>query len=223
MNYPYPITTSPYIQAAMSQAVQAFMSGGPLPSNCGFVAMPFPQLLPPTYPQSTPYYGPSPYTNVPAPSPPQKYNYPVVPYKQPSKRKSSRQPHSNIYNSTSFDSYMENLSWSRIFDRPNRKNSKPQTRQQQQQQKTEAQTTQKNSRSGSSSSSSSSSSASDETIRRVNVANNPLSTNDHLKQQTKSNLPFKYSSEFVPGLNGQQQQTQSQKIKSNDVFIIKKA
>ena len=216
MNYPYPITASPYIQAAMSQAVQAYMIGAPLPSNCTFMAMQLPSVLP-----STLYYTPSPHTHPPAPRRPQNYNYPIVPYTPSSKKKPPQQPHSNIYNSTSFDSYMESLSWSRLFNRPSRKNARPQRQQKAQ---TEAQQAQKQTRSDSSSSSSSSSSstASDETIRRVNVINNQLPTNDNLKQQTKGTLPFKYSSEFVPGLNGQPHHIQSQKIKSNDVFIIKK-
>jgi hypothetical protein len=227
MNYPFP-TSSPYIQAAMTQAVQALMSGGQLPPNCVFMAMPLQQvqqMLPQLmmnpalvgrdqmmYSQPTPYYGQLPYTNNHVPSPPQNYNYPVVPYKTSSKNKSS-QPHSNIYNSTSFDSYMEHLSWSRIFDRPHRKNSKPQNAEQ------ALGNTSKKSRSNSSSSSSSSSSTtSDETIRRVNVSTKQ-SSNGNSKQQTKGSLPFKYSSEFVPGVGKQQA---SQKIKSNDVFIIKK-
>jgi len=214
---------------AMAQAIQAFMSGGPLPPNCFIVAIPFhqaqhilPQLMMSTalfggdqmmYHQQSSYYGPSPYTSNPqqlALEHQQNYNYPIVPYKQ-SKKKTShpKQPHSNIYNSTSFDSYMEKLSWSRLFDRPSRKTA---------QQKTSKK---------SGSHSSSSSTVSDETIRRVNVANNQPITNTNSKQeqeqqqQTKGSLPFKYSSEFVPGINKQQEK--SQKIKSNDVFIVKKS
>jgi hypothetical protein len=239
MNYPFS-TPSPYIHAAMSQAIQAMVFGCPLSSNCVLMAMPFqqaqqilPQLMmnaarggdPIIYPQQTPYYGPSPYANnfsspytnnLPpnALAPQQNYNYPIVPYKE-SKKKSSypQQPHSNFYNSSSFDSYMENLSWSRLFDRPSRKNSQPKNQEQ-----TSIKTSKK---SRSDSSTSSSSTTSDETIRLVNVTNKP-SSNIDFKQQTKGSLPFKYSSEFVPGIGKQQQQHQSQKIKSNDVFIIKK-
>jgi len=86
MNYPYPITASPYIQAAMSQAVQAYMIGAPLPSNCTFMAMQLPSVLP-----STPYYTPSPHTHPPAPRRPQNYNYPIVPYTPSSKKKPPQQ------------------------------------------------------------------------------------------------------------------------------------
>jgi hypothetical protein len=218
MNYPFLPQPSPYIHAAMSQAIQAFMLGGPLPNNCVIMAMPLqhaqqilPQLLmnpalggdPMIYPQQTPYYGSSPYTNNP-PVPQQNYNYPIVPYKQPKGKTSHpKQPHSNIYNSSSFDSYMNNLSWSRLFDHPSRKNTKKQ----------------KSKESRSNSSSSSSSTTSDETIRRVTVANKQQPSNTNSKQQTKGSLPFKYSSESVPGVGKQQQ---NEKIRSNDVFIIKK-
>ncbi len=229
MNYQF-ATPSPYMHAAMSQAVQAMMSAGPLPPNCVIMAMPFqqaqqilPQLMmnpgmgidPMIYSQPTSYYGPSPYVNNLPPHPlpsQQNYNYPIVPYKNSKKKSSSPlQPHSNIYNSSSFDSYMHHLSWSRLFDRPSRKNSKQgQTTGNQQKSK---------SNSSSSSSSSTSSTTSDETIRRVNVTNKPSSSsNIDSKQQTKGSLPFKYSSEFIPGIGKQQ----SQKIKSNDVFIVKK-
>jgi hypothetical protein len=224
MNYPFS-TPSPYIHAAMSHAFQAMMAGGALPPNCVIMAMPMqqaqqilPQLMrnsvmgggPMTYPQPPPYYGPSPYTNNP-PLPQQNYNYPIVPYKN-SKKKHSHppQPHSNIYNSSSFDSYMDDLSWSRLFDHPSRKNYKHQPQQNQ-----TSGNSSKPQRSDSSTSSSST--TSDETIRRVNVTNKQ-SSNINFKQQTKGSLPFKYSSEFVPGIGKQQ----SQKIKSNDVFIIKK-
>jgi len=76
---------------------------------------------------------------------------------------------------------------------------------------------QSSSTTSSSTTTSSSSTTSDETIRRVNVTNKP-SSNNNSKQQTKGSLPFKYSSEFIPGINKQQ----TQNIKSNDVFIIKK-
>jgi hypothetical protein len=232
MNYSFQVP-SPYMHPAMAQAIQALMSGGPLPTNCVIVAIPFhqaqhilPQLMMSTalfggdqmmYHQQSSYYGPSPYTSNPqqlALEHQQNYNYPIVPYKQ-SKKKSShpKQPHSNIYNSTSFDSYMEKLSWSRLFDRPSRKTV---------QKKTQDKTSKK-----SGSHSSSSSTVSDETIRRVNVTNNQPISNTNSKQeqqqqqQTKGSLPFKYSSEFVPGISKQPEK--SQKIKSNDVFIVKKS
>ena len=218
MNYPFP-THSSYMHAAMSQAVQALMSAGPLPPNCVIMALPLqqaqqilPQLMmspdPIIYSQPGAYYGPSPYTNNPLPQPrPANYNYPIVPYKPPKKKSSGpQQPHSNIYNSSSFDSYMHHLSWSRLFDRPSRKKPKEQA------------STNPPKKARTDSSSSTSSTTSDETIRRVNVTNKPSTSNVDSKQQTKGSLPFKYSSEFVPGIGKQQ----SQKIKSNDVFIVKK-
>jgi hypothetical protein len=102
---------------------------------------------------------------------------------------------------------MDDLSWSRLFDHPSRKHYKQQNQPSGNSSKPQR----------SDSSTSSSSTTSDETIRRVNVTNKQ-SSNINFKQQTKGSLPFKYSSEFVPGIGKQQ----SQKIKSNDVFIIKK-
>jgi len=232
MSYPFSVP-SPYMHPSMGQAIQAFMQGGPLPNNCVLFAIPLhqaqqilPQLMmstalggdPMMYHQQSPYYGQSPYASNPqqlAVAHQQNYNYPIVPYKQ-SKKKSShpKQPHSNIYNSSSFDSYMDKLSWSRLFDRPSRKTTKQQTQDK----------ISKKSGSHSSSSSSSSSTISDETIRRVNVTNNQPTVNTNPKQQQqqpKGSLPFKYSSEFIPGTGKQLQE--SQKIKSNDVFIIKKS
>jgi len=235
MNYPFS-TPSPYIHAAMSQAVQAIMSGGPLPPNCVVMALPFqqaqqmlPQLMMNSglcggdamiYPQQTPYYGQSLYTNNPQTNAlvPQNYNYPIVPYTK-SKKKTSQphQPHSNIYNSSSFDSYMDSLSWSRLFDRPSRKNSK-----QQNQDQTSVNSSKKQkSNSSTSSSSSSSSTTSDETIRRVNVTNKP-SSNNNSKQQTKGSLPFKYSSEFIPGGAKPKSNKKESKVKSDDIFVVKK-
>lgn len=220
MNYPFP-TPSPYMHAAMSHAVQAMMAGASLPPNCMIMAMPMqhaqqmlPQLM--MNAQQAPYYGPPSYINNHQPHAqpaPQNYNYPIVPYQKTKKRSSHpQQPHPNIYNSSSFDSYMHHLSWSRLFDRPSRKNNKPQNSNQ-----TSAETSKKARSTSSSSSSSSSSTTSDETIRRVNVTNRPAANLDG-KQQTKGSLPFKYSSEFVPGIGKQP----SQKIKSHDVFFIKK-
>ena len=243
MNYPF-ATPSPYIQAAMAQALQALMSGGPLPPNCVVMAMPYSQgqqMLPPMmmngatgpaadpihYPSPMGYYGQvplSPYTNNPASravvphsgNNAPNYNYPVVSHKDSHKSKKKttthQQPHSNIYNSASFDSYMRHLSWSRLFDHPPRKNSKEQNPGVINQDGNAAQ----NPRS-SSTGSSTSSTTSDETIRRVNVTNQQAS-NVSSKQQPKGSLPFKYSSEFVPGAAKQP----SQKIKSNDIFVVRK-
>lgn len=217
MNYPYPSPPASYMHPSMSQAIQAFMLGGQLPPNCVIMAIPLqqaqqilPQLLmnsglnnggdPMVYPPQPSYYGPVPQRN---------YNYPIVPYKKSKKKISHpQQPHPNFYNSSSFDTYMEDLSWSRLFDRPSRRTSKQQD------------SVSKKSRSNSSSTETST--TSDETIRRVNVPNKQTSSsNTTSKQQTKGSLPFKYSSEFVPGIA--KQQHQGKKIKSNDVFIIKKA
>ncbi|CAF0867826.1 unnamed protein product [Adineta ricciae] len=244
MNYPYP-TPTPYIQAAMSQAVQAIINGTPLPPNCLVMAVPYQQVSPMmpqirmphqalpakdqlVLTQKSPYYGPSPYRNPPpstrAPLPPQPFNYAIVPYMSKSKPKGKhRQPlHSNLYNSSSFDSYMRNLSWSRLFDhRPSQKTSKRAsqdeaiTNSEKKSSPTKKQESHSSLSSSSSSSSSTSSTTSDETIRRVTVTSRPPS-NMNTKQQTKGSLPFKYSSEFLPGIGKQQ-------VKPNDVFIINKA
>lgn len=244
MNYPFS-TATPYIQAAMSQAVQAIMSGAPLPPNCLVMAVPYqpvhamrPQVrMPPAIAgndqmapaQKSPYYGPSPYRNPPAatrgpmPPPPQNYNYALVPFVNTTKPKGKhrQQIHPALYNSSSFDSYMRNLSWSRLFDRrPSQKNGKRPSGEESatySDKKTSAASKKppsKSSLTASSSSSSSSSTTSDETIRRVTVSSRPPS-NLNTKQQTKGSLPFKYSSEFIPGLG-------KQHVKPNDVFIIKK-
>lgn len=205
MNYPYP-PSSPYIHAAMSHALQVMMSGAPLPPNCLIMAMPIPSGQPmlPQLMINSPYYAPSPYTKNTRHQPtPPKANYPIVSYKK-LKRKVPVQPHPNIYNSSSFDSYMHHLSWSRLFDRPSRKTVKPPI-------PSEALKTPRLN-----SSSSSSSTTSDETIRRVDVTNKPPNNPDS-KQPINGTLPFKYSSEYIPGIG-----KQSQKLKSNDVFFIKK-
>lgn len=284
----HPYSTSPYIQNAMAHAVQAIMSGGPLPANCFVTTIPiqqaqqmFPQMM--NYgiggsaymynPQAA-YYGqlyqpqiaqypynlPPPVSNVLVPHtnyPPQvydnqNYNYPVVPYDYSNKNGSSKKhrhskhdpniPHSNVYNSSSFDSEMRNLSWSRLFaDQQHRRQSKQQRsgqtaiiyngKDKQQNESSDTFTITSSSGSGSGSSST----TSDETIRRVNVMRNqPSAPSTTSKQQTKGSLPFKYSSEFVPGNNKQQQQQQHQqqksqksnkkemKVRPDDVFFIKK-
>ncbi|CAF0828310.1 unnamed protein product [Rotaria sp. Silwood1] len=237
MNYPYP-TSSPYMQAAMSQAVKTVMNGGALPPNCRFMPMPFqqvqqmlPQLMrtpaigskdPNIFPPQTSYYSPSPYTNKPQPRGPiprQNYKYPMVAYKnnnKKSKKPIRQQPHSNIYNSSSFDSYMRNLSWSRLFNHRHRKSSKQRSQDHPSTNYDKKSNSSEKQRSNSSTTTSSST-TSDETIRRVNVVNKP-SSNINPKQPTEGSLPFKYSSEFVPGTSKQQPQS----IKSNDVFIVKK-
>ncbi|CAF2389889.1 unnamed protein product [Rotaria sp. Silwood2] len=240
MNYPYP-TSSPYMQATMSQAVQAIMTGGALPPNCLFMPMPFqqaqqilPQLMmtsgigskdPNVFPPQTPYYNPPPYSNNPQTRgriPQKNYKYPMVTYKnnnnnnnKKSKKPIRQQHHSNIYNSSSFDSYMRNLSWSRLFHRHPQKSSKQRSQDHTTVNYDKKSNSSKQQRSNSSTSSSST--TSDETIRRVNVTTKQ-SSNINPKQQTKGSLPFKYSSEFVPGIGKQQPQN----IKSNDIFIVKK-
>lgn len=209
MNYPYP-PPSPYMHAAMSHALQAMMSGAPLPPNCVIMAMPISSGQP-MHPQlmiNSPYYAQRTYTKNTRHQPtPPKQNYPIVSYKK-LKRKPV-QPHPNIYNSSSFDSYMHHLSWSRLFDRPSRKkNVKPSI---------PAEVPKAPRLNSSSSSSSSSSTTSDETIRRVDVTNKP-STNPDPRQQINGTLQFKYSSEYIPGIGKQQ----SQKLKPNDIFFIKK-
>ena len=231
MNYPFP-SNSPYMQAAMAQAVQAMMSGGPLPPNCLVMSMPFqqaPHIYPQSdqlvYPQQGSFYGPQPssaYTNASplralAAYTPPNYNYPIVPQQKnrsKSKKKSRQQPHSNIYNSSSFDTYMHDLSWSRLFGHHSRKSSKQsgQTGASNTRQQDEKSNASKKQR-ASSSDSSTSSTTSDETIRRVNVVNQQKSSTPS-KQPPKGSLPFKYSSEFVPGLGKQQPpKTKSQEKK----------
>ncbi|CAM4912815.1 unnamed protein product [Rotaria socialis] len=242
MNYQFQ-TSSPYVQAAMSQAVQSMLNGGSLPPNCVVMSVPFQQvqqMLPPfmmnspfggndpkVFPQKIPYYNLSPYSNnsqARAIMHQQNYNYPAATHKnntninnKKSKKSNHQQPHANVYNSASFDSYMRHLSWSRLFDHSSRKNSKQQNQDEAPINYEKGSNASKNQRSNSSSSSSSST-TSDETIRQVNVINKQSSNIDP-KQQTTGTLPFKYSSEFVPGFGKQQQ---SQNVKSNDVFILKK-
>lgn len=242
MNFPFQ-AASPYIQAAMAQAVQAMMSGGPLPPNCVVMTIPYQSgqpIFPPMmmggsaagtvdgsiFPPSGPFFGaattPSPYGAVPptralvpfAPNgqPTANYNYPIVSKKskKKAKKQSRNQPHSNIYNSSSFDTYMRDLSWSRLFDHHSTKNPKQASQEEPsiatQDDKSSASRKQRST----SSSSSTSSTTSDETIRRVNV-NNQQNNNLAGKQTTKGTLPFKYSSEFIPGVvKGQQQQPQPQ-------------
>ncbi|CAF1563036.1 unnamed protein product [Rotaria magnacalcarata] len=241
MNYQFQ-TSSPYVHAAMSQAVQSILNGGPLPPNCLVMSVPFQQvqqMLPPfmmkppfgdidpkVFPQQIPYYNLSPYLNnsqARAIMPQQNYNYPLATYKnnaninnKKSKKTNHQQPHANVYNSASFDSYMRHLSWSRLFDHSSRKTFKQQNHDEAPINYEKGSNSSKNQRLNSSSSSSST--TSDETIRQVNVSNKQSSNIDP-KQQTKGTLPFKYSSEFVPGVGKQQQ---SQNIKPNDVFIVKK-
>ena len=212
MNFPFS-TPSPYLQAAMAQAVQAMMSGGPLPPNCVVMSIPY-QPGQPIFPPTNPF---SPFpTNsqtralVPFVNNGQQisanYNYPIVSSnnsKKKSKKLNRHQPHSNIYNSSSFDTYMKDLSWSRLFDHHSGKTTKVPA-----QDSTSIATQDEKSNSSkkqrsNSSSSSNSSTTSDETIRRVNVTSQQT---NHLngKGTTKGSLPFKYSSEFVPGLAKQQ-------------------
>ncbi len=264
---------SPYIQTAMAQAMQAIITGSPLPPNCMVVTIPiqqaqqmFPQLMmnyasgggAMTFPQQPSYYDQlyqpqiSPYQNQPLSNAvvpysnyySQGYNQPIVPYtdyNHKSKKKNRNgknnrlEPHSNVYNSSSFDSDMDNLSWSRLFGTHNHIRHSKQQKQDQAalnyNQKYKRQDRAADSLTSSSSSSSStttsSSTTSDETIRRVNLSTKqPSSQSSSLKQQTKGSLPFKYSSEFVPGTGKQQQSQKSNKketkVKYDDVFVVKK-
>ena len=193
-------------------------------------------------PMSTPYmdYPQSnalvPYTN--AYNPPfhaQNYNYPMIGYNKSKKkgryrRKTHSEPHSNVYNSSSFDTHMENLSWSRLFGNHHHHHhrqsyygtrdsatpsydhktnpSKKMTRRDRHR-------------------SSSTSTTSDETIRRVNLsAQQAATTSSSSKQQqpTKGSLPFKYSSDFVPGTGGKQSTKKTnrkeERLRSDDVFVV---
>jgi hypothetical protein len=258
MNYPYSI--SPNIQAAMLQAMQAIMSGGPLPPHCFIVTIPiqqaqqiFPQLMlnyasgggATMYPQQYgQVYQPqiSSYPAIQAPSQPvapysnyysQGYNYPVVPYvdhNNKSKKKASYgkreplQPHSNVYNSSSFDSHMDNLSWSRLFSRHHSK-QKDHAALNHDKKSGSSKKQQDTTLNSLTSTTSSSTTTSDETIRRVNVSTKPPSGSSSSKLLPKSSLPFKYSSEFIPGTGKQPTQKASKKdfkIKSDDVFVVKK-
>lgn len=163
-------------------------------------------------------------------------NYPMIGYNK-SKKKGRRgrqgrsEPHSNVYNSSSFDSHMANLSWSRLFERhhrrhhsqPNKRNSNALSYDQ----KSASPKQHGGPRSGRRSSSASSTTTSDETIRRVNLSSKQGSTVSAPKQQTKSSLPFKYSSEFIPGIAGKQSSQKpsrkEDKVRSDDVFVVQKS
>jgi hypothetical protein len=210
------------------------------------------------YQQSPPSNALVPYSNYYPQAYDPNYNYPVVPYHDPNSKsnkknrhgkKNRTEPHSNVYNSSSFDTDMRNLSWSRLFG------THHQHRQPKKQGSDQAalRYDQKNKQRGKSSdsftttSTTSTSTTSDETIRRVNVSNKQPSSStaapssSSSKQQPKGSLPFKYSSEFVPGTGKQQQQQQQPppssqqppqppkptkketKVKSDDVFVVKKS
>ncbi|CAF2392923.1 unnamed protein product [Rotaria sp. Silwood2] len=274
-------SVSPYIQTTMAQAMQAILTGSPLPPNCFVVAIPMnqaQQMFPPlmmnyetggsamAFSQPSSYYGQlyqsqtGPYPNnqqlnaiLPYPNHysqgyNQNRNYPVIPYvdnnnqsnkKNRHDKKYRSEPHSNVYNSSSFDTNMENLSWSRLFghhhhhrhqSKPRKQDQgaigyeqKPHSIKQEQQQKpahpVDSVTL------SSLSSTSSSSTPSDESIRRVNVSTKqPAALSSSKQQQTKGSLPFKYSSDFVPA-NGKQQLQKSNKhdtkVKADDVFFVK--
>jgi hypothetical protein len=171
------------------------------------------------------------------------YNYPTVSHKNRTKSKNTthHQPHSNVYNSSSFDTYMHNLSWSRLFDHHQHQHNH--SRKSSKQDSTPGNVDQKSNSlkkpRADSTDSSTSSTTSDETIRRVNVANQQTTSTTATatatvaagvsatvtagaataKLPTKGSLPFKYSSEFVPGLDKQQLQNG----KSRDVSQTKKA
>jgi len=177
-----------------------------------------------------------PYSNYYAQGYNQNYNYPAVAYAgyddkskkiDPYGKTNHSAPHSNVYNSSSFDSYMRNLSWNRLFGDHHPKQPNRDQAALSYDQKTDS-TKQQGTHSGSSSTlsslttSTSSSTTSDETIRRVDVSNNQPSGS---KQQTKSSLPFKYSSEFIPGsekASSQKSSKKGSKVKIDDVFVVKK-
>ena len=162
----------------------------------------------------------------------QNYHYPMLPYidyknqfkkKTPHDKAYHLQPHSNVYNSSSFDTDMNNLSWSRLFGHHHSKQQKLNSNTLNYEQKIALSKNQQ-ALSTNSFSSSSSSTPSDETIRRVNVSSKPQPAVSFLKQQPKGGLPFKYSSELIPRMGRQQQQSNKKplKIKVDDIFIIKK-
>ena len=172
-----------------------------------------------------------PYSQPHAQAYPQYPNYPAVSYKK-SKRGARSQPHPNVYNSGSFDSRMDNLSWSRLFGRPHdRQHSGRANRDStalhydskslsSKQQGNYSEST--SSTSSSSSSGSSTTTTSDETIRRVNLANKQAAGSASSKQQTRGSLPFKYSSEFIPGTGKPRSSHRDVgKHRSDDIFIVK--
>lgn len=213
---------------------------------------PYGQLYQPqigSYPINQPAIAPPPYYAL---GYGQNYNYPLVPYYGPQQQQQQYQskkntrrgkrnrtdPHSNVYNSSSFDTDMDNISWSRLFGNQHHRQQSKQTNSDQAALNYERKGQQRGQSSGSSDTSSSSfttsSTTSDETIRRVNVTTNPpTGPASSLKQQTKGSLPFKYSSEFVPGTGKQQPgpppapstgkgTKKEMKLRSDDVFIVKK-
>jgi hypothetical protein len=210
------------------------MMFSPQPSYYGQVYPP--QLGP--YQNNQPSNALVPYSNYYPPGYEQNYNYPVAPYhdsdhkskkKHGHGKKNRSEPHSNVYNSSSFDSDMRDLSWSRLFSTHHHHHSKKQDQAAlSYDKKTKQQNQSSDSLTSTSTSSSSSSTTSDETIRRVNVSTKQPSAPSSLssKQQTKGSLPFKYSSEFIPGIGKQQQAQRSNKkeakFKSDDIFVVKK-
>ncbi|CAM4746798.1 unnamed protein product [Rotaria magnacalcarata] len=182
----------------------------------------------------------------------QNYNYPIVPYTDHSSKSKRKhrpgagyrsEPHSNVYNSSSFDTHMENLSWSRLFNHHHHHHHHHHQHHQhdsKQRQKNQGaisyepkgapskaqQPKAGNARTLSTlSSTSSSSTPSDESIRRVTVTVKPPTDMSMPQPQTNGSLPFKYSSEFVPGSGKQSSQKlhkKDTKVRSDDVFIIKK-
>ncbi|CAF0972199.1 unnamed protein product [Adineta steineri] len=198
-----------------------------------------------SYPDSQQSNAVVPYSNYYAQGYNQNYSYPPSAQYSESDGSSSQQrkppsrtnkkknsgPHSNVYNSSSFDSYMRNLSWSRLFERHHTKEPKKDQAALSYDQKSKSSNKQPSHSDNSSTlssltSSSSSSTTSDETIRRVDVSSKPPSgTSSSSKQQTKSSLPFKYSSEFIPGAVSKEQAQKAKKeskVKIDDVFLVKK-
>ncbi|UJR35365.1 hypothetical protein I4U23_028122 [Adineta vaga] len=193
------------------------------------------------YPENIPNNAVVPYQNYYPQGYNTNYNYPIVPYngdsdnkskkKTRESRKKTTEPHSNVYNSSSFDSYMRHLSWSRLFERHhNKEQMKDQAALSYDQKSTplkkqRSQSANSSTLSSLTSSSSSSSTTSDETIRRVDVSTKQSNgTSSSTKQQVKSSLPFKYSSEFIPGTGKEQtsKPKKESKVKIDDVFVIKK-
>lgn len=175
-----------------------------------------------------------PYTNQFSPvfqSP--QFNYPMLDYNQHKNQKTPGKVghngmHSNVYNSSSFDSHMENLSWSRLFGHQRKVHPSKAIGHRQAaidyQNKGNGAKKQPG-QTGSRSSSMSSTTTSDETIRRVNLATKQASNPATLKNQTKGSLPFKYSSDFVPGSAKKSPKKTSPKdpnLRSDDEFVVQK-
>ena len=269
LNMFHPYSAPVHIQTAMAQAMQAMMTGSPLPPNCYVMSIPIEQahqMLPqlmmnpvrvapgqmfyPNFPNQYDRYQPLPiapyvdysrqnallpYSNYNWQPYQPNYNYPMLDYgkldktRKHEKKRNPGEPHSNVYNSSSFDSHMENLSWSRLFGhaRQIRSSKKENSNQAALEYEKKATPSKKaTAQSLGRSSSASSTTTSDETIRRVNISTQPTGNETTGKDQTKGSLPFKYSSEFVPnqGKNLSQKNVKKEtNLRSDDEFIIQRS